>query len=79
MAILIHKVNDTFLHEIVLRKRKYNRIRPSIGRIGTTQVGKNLFQFRLALGIEPGVLPGCTRSAFRIIDGLDMDPAISQY
>lgn len=35
-------------------------------------------QFRLALGIEPGVLPGCTRSAFRIIDGLDMYPAISE-
>ena len=40
---------------------------------------KQFIQFRLALGIEPGVLPGLTRSAFRVIDGLDMDPAIGQY
>lgn len=40
---------------------------------------KQFIQFRFALGIEPGVLPGCTRSAFRIIDGLGMDSPIGQY
>ena len=40
---------------------------------------KQFIQFRLALGIEPGILPGCTRRAFRVIDGLYMEPALGQY
>jgi hypothetical protein len=79
VALSILNVDDIRLHEIMLREHAQNRVHFLVHRIVSGQYVNSLFQFRLALGIEPGVLPGCTRSAFRVIDGLNMDPAISQY